>query len=57
MLCVYRYLLHVENFDYLRDGIKSYGKFAIFTRLRIDLEIPPPLPPPIFGQIFLKTRT
>ncbi len=27
----------------LRDGIKSDGIFAIFTRLKIDLEIPPPL--------------
>ena len=25
----------------LRNGIKSYGKFAIFTRLKIDLETPP----------------
>ena len=25
----------------LRDGIKSNGKFAIFTRLKIDIETPP----------------
>ena len=25
----------------VRDGIKSYGKFAIFTRLKIDLETAP----------------
>ncbi len=29
----------------LRDGIKSYGTFAIFTRLKIDLETPPPPSP------------
>ena len=33
----------------IRDGIKRYGKFVIFTRLKIDLEKPPP---PIFSPNF-----
>ncbi len=36
-------ILQQSRVTRLRDGIKSYGKFAILTRLKIDLETPPPL--------------
>ncbi len=38
MICIFLWVAKP-----LRDGIKSYCKFAIFTRLKIDFETPPPL--------------
>ena len=35
--------LKIVQADNIRDETQSYGKFAIFTRLKVDLETPTPL--------------